>query len=201
MVVIPPEMIAEAQAREAERAHHRRTDRRVLGLDLSITATGVALTDGKGVDTWKMPAAWGDRRLFEIAHKVGIEHSVDHVELAVIEDLPTHARSAGITGQVHGAVKAKLIGLHVPYALVTPATLKKFATGKGNAGKPDMAVALYKRTGTELADDNQTDAVWLRLAGLAAYGILPFDLPAGQLAALDKVTWPETVRFDGAKAA
>lgn len=170
---------------------------RVIGLDLSITATGIAVADGL-VDTWKMPAAWGDRRIYEIGHRLGVEVSMFPPDLVVIEDLPTHAHGAGITGMVHGAARARLIGCHIPYALVTPATLKSFATGRGNAGKPDMAVALYKRAGIELADDNQVDAAWLRFAGLAAYGRLPFTLPDAQLDRLDKVTWPAAVSYKGA---
>lgn len=178
----------------------RRLAPKVIGLDLSITATGVALADGTA-ETWKLPASWGDRRLFEIQHRVGVQQGIEVIDLVVIEDLPTHAKSAGITGMVHGAVRSRLVGSRVPYALVTPATLKAFATGRGNAGKPEMAVALFKRTGQELADDNMVDAVWLRYAGLAAYGQLPFDLPAAQLARLDKVQWPETVGYRTAVAA
>lgn len=170
---------------------------RIIGLDLSLTATGIACADGT-TDVWKMNAKWGDRRLFEIAHRVGVEVSMFPPDLVVIEDLPTHAHSAGLTGMVHGAVRAKLIGCHIPYALIVPATLKAFATGKGNAGKPDMAVALFKRAGLELLTDDQVDAAWLRFAGLAAYGHLPFDLPEAQLARLDKVKWPASVSYAGA---
>lgn len=147
------------------------------------------MADGN-VDTWKLPASMGDRRIYEVGHRLGVEVSLFPPDLVVIEDLPTHAHGAGITGMVHGAARARLIGCNVPYALVTPATLKSFATGKGNAGKPDMAVALYKRAGEEFADDNQVDAAWLRYAGLAHLGALPFTLPDSQLDRLDKVKWP-----------
>ena len=49
---------------------------------------------------------------------------------------------------------------------VTPSTLKKFATGRGNATKPDMRMALYQRAGVDCRDDNQVDAWWLRQLGL-----------------------------------
>jgi Holliday junction resolvasome RuvABC endonuclease subunit len=161
----------------------------VVGLDLSIAATGVAAVDGTP-STIKAPAKDGDTRLRDIRCAVRRHLVATDVDLFVIEDLPTHAHGAGITGMVHGAVRALLIEANHPYALVTPATLKKFATGKGNAGKPEMAVALYKRTGLELGDDNQVDAAWLRYAGLFHLGCPPFDLPAAQVAALDKVVWP-----------
>lgn len=166
------------------------TTPRVLGLDLSIAATGVAHVNGD-TSVWKYPPKWGDRRLFEIGTALTWELQIAHpVDLVVIEDLPTHAQGAGITGMVQGVVRAKLYGKGIPYALVTPATLKKFATGRGNAGKPEMAVALYKRTNVELGDDNRVDAAWLRFAGLQHLGAPAFDLPSAQVEALAKVVWP-----------
>jgi hypothetical protein len=163
------------------------TTPRILALDLSITATGFALPDGQ-TGTFKGP--WkGDWRLVAIKHAVA-GHATD-VDLAVIEDLPTHAKSAGITGMVHGAVRAVLMEASVPYVLITPATLKAYATGKGNADKTGMAIAALKRAGREFADDNQTDAAWLRWAGLDWYGHPEFPLPQTQRDRLTKVAWPD----------
>ncbi|MCX4468742.1 hypothetical protein OOK41_00150 [Micromonospora sp. NBC_01655] len=73
--------------------------------------------------------------------------------------------------------------------------MKKYATGRGNAGKPEMAVALYKRAGRELADDNQVDAWWLRAAGLDHLGHPPADMPKNHRAALDAVRWPTAAQL------
>ncbi len=160
----------------------------VVGLDLSMAATGITGADGDSV-TVKTKAV-GDRRLVVIADAVLTVTA--GCDLAVIEDLPTHAKSAGITGMVHGAVRAALIRAFVPYVLVTPASLKKYATGKGNAGKPDMAVAAFKRAGVEFRDDNECDAWWLRAFGLDHYGQPVVALPAVNRSALDAVkAWPE----------
>lgn len=167
------------------------TDSRVLGLDLSITATGWALPDSSGV--WRQASAVGDGRLMVIRQGITELYSLGGpFDLAVLEDLPTHAHGAGITGMVHGAVRTLLQHLGVPYALVSPATLKKYATGRGNCGKPDMRMELYKRLGADLPDDNQVDAWWLMHAGLQHHGIPILDLPAAHRAALDKVRWPDT---------
>ena len=40
-------------------------------------------------------------------------------------------------------------------------TLKKFATGKGNAGKQDMADACAKQLGHTPDTDDEVDAIWL----------------------------------------
>lgn len=162
--------------------------RRVLGLDLSITATGVAPWNGDPY-TIGGPAVHGDRRLIRIAQVVHREAVT--VDWAVIEDLPTHAYGSGITGMVHGVVRTVLLQTDIAYALVPPAVLKKYATGRGNATKADMRMALYQRTGLDIRDDNQVDAWWLRCMGLDHLGHPPITVPKTQRAALDTVTWPE----------
>jgi Holliday junction resolvasome RuvABC endonuclease subunit len=161
---------------------------RVIGLDLSLTATGICYADGS-VGTVPTRSGEGDRRLVNIRQAVAI--AIGGATLVVVEDLPTHAKSAGITGMVHGVVRELLTAIEIPYALVPPATLKKYATGRGNATKPDMRVALLKRTGMDLRDDNECDAWWLRAMGLDQLGRpLLVSLPQAQRDALVKVDWP-----------
>lgn len=54
----------------------------------------------------------------------------------------------------------------VPYEGVPVATIKKFATTKGNAGK-DEVIAAVRRMGFEPADDNEADAIALLRWALA----------------------------------
>ncbi|MFY1658554.1 hypothetical protein [Micromonospora sp. WMMD1274] len=161
---------------------------RVVGLDLSITATGIAWCDGT---TYTItPKRDGDARLLEIESEVARAIDGRAIDLVVIEDLPINAKSAGITGMVHGTIRTWLRRNAIPYALLSPATLKKYATGKGNCGKPEMAVAAYKRFTREPADDNQVDALWLRHAGLDHLGHPDTAMPAAQRAALATAKWP-----------
>lgn len=162
----------------------------VIGLDLSLTATGIAYPDGTTA-TIKTRTAAGDLRLLHIQQTIADAlHPDPH--LVVLEDLPTHAHSAGITGMVHGAVRAVLLAHQVPYALIAPATLKAYATGSGSSGKSGMVLAAFKRAGVEFEreDDNQCDAWWLRAAGLDRLGEPLFPLPQAQRDRLDKAKWP-----------
>ncbi|MEV2277757.1 hypothetical protein AB0I72_19435 [Nocardiopsis sp. NPDC049922] len=175
---------------------------RVVGLDLSISATGVAWDTGApdiiGSDRD------GDTRLLDIRNAVrtvvggcppGTRGMNRWVDLVVLEEVPpVRANSIAKLGMVHGVVRALLIEVGIPYALVPPASLKKYATGRGGAGKPDMRMALFKRTGTDLRDDNMVDAAWLRHMGLDALGHPELTLPQAHRAALDKIAWPEAAR-------
>lgn len=168
----------------------------VIALDLSMTASGLCDTEG-ATSTVKTKLV-GDQRLLAIVEDVrrivGIGHGylgANLAELAVIEDLPTHAKSAGITGMVQGAVRTELLRLGVPYVLVTPASLKKWTTGKGNADKVAMAVAALKRFGRDFPNDNECDAWCLRAMALDALGCPLAPMPAVNRVALDAVKWPQ----------
>lgn len=167
----------------------------VIGLDLSITATGLCRVDGTTC-TVGGKSDLCDWRIKLIADAVREAH-YDQTDwryhpLAVIEDLAVHGPGGGLhAAQVMGAVKLTLMAKGTPYLLVPPSSLKKYATGKGNATKADMAVALYKRAGLELANDNEVDAWWLRALGLHMLGHPIVELPTVNLSALDKLTLPE----------
>jgi len=65
---------------------------------------------------------------------------------------------------VYGGLMATLTAwceLHsIPYYGVPVATIKKHATGKGNAGKPEMLAAVQAK-GHPVTDDNEADAIAL----------------------------------------
>lgn len=169
----------------------------VIGIDPSITATAYA-RHYSGATTITYPRrTTGDERLEIIHAKVTeITRNVDRLPptLVIIEDLPTHAHGAGITGMVQGVIRLACIQQGAPYVLVSAATLKKFTTGKGNASKADMRMAHFKRTGEDWADDNRVDAYWLRQIGLHATGSPDaIELPKAQREAILKVTWPADI--------
>lgn len=178
----------------------------VIGLDLSLTSTGIARADGTTL-TVKTRKGDGDARLHDIRFAVilAATREVDAggppPTLAVLEDLPTHAKGSGITGMVHGVVRAALIELGIPYALVVPATLKSYACDDGRADKPEMAAAAYLAAGREFPGDltpagkggDQCDAWWLRAAGLDWLGCPEFTLPQAQRNRLAKAKWPAAV--------
>ncbi len=164
----------------------------IIGVDLSLTGTGIATTSGER--TVRTNAAdWIELRLSTIRDAVldsTFTDGIGFVDLVILEDFVTRSPAASTLGMVHGVVRVALVEAGVPFVLVPPATLKKYVTGKGNATKPDMRMAVYQRFGLDLADDNQVDAFGLRAMGLDAYGHGLGVLPVAQRASLDKIAWP-----------
>ncbi len=160
---------------------------KVVGIDLSLTATGVAL-DGT-LSTWRTSAAEPiERRLASIRDLVLV--TVRHAEMVVIEDFVTRSPAASTLGMVHGVVRVALVEACKPFALVPPATLKKYVTGKGNAKKDDMRMETFKRFGQDIEDNNQCDAFGLRAMALDALGAPLVAMPSLNRASLEKVAWP-----------
>lgn len=171
---------------------------RILGLDLSMTATGICLPDGT-TSTVKTNPKHGDRRLQHIVDQVGLalgegpDGIGDGVDLVVMEEAPPGLKGPAIKAihMVHGAVRLRLIDFGTPYVVINPTTLKGYATGSTSADKTAMAIAALKRTGREFADDNQVDAFWLRHAGLDWHGQPEITMPQAQRDRLTKVAWPD----------
>lgn len=165
---------------------------RVIGLDLSLTATGIA---GHGwTDTLKPPAGHrGVQRLHWLRDRI-FEHT--HRAALVVVEGPSYGSQGGGHHELAGLWWLTAWTLHradVPMAVVPPASLKKYATGKGNATKADMRVALLQRAGIDERDDNQVDAWWLHAIGVDHLGRPAVTLPAAHRQALAKVAWPEGI--------
>lgn len=160
----------------------------VVGLDLSITATGVAHPTGDTTETWR-PTTTGDNRLSELVTRV--RDATNQTDLVVLEGPVLRSASALALGMLHGAVRVALTEIHVPYIVAPPATLKVYATGKGTASKADMRMALYRRAGLDIPDEDQVDAWWLRAIGLDLLGHPELELPQTHRRALDRLRLPD----------
>jgi Holliday junction resolvasome RuvABC endonuclease subunit len=160
---------------------------KVIGLDLSTTQTGIALTDGTTLAVTTKDKD-GDERLRQI--RDAVRRAALGADLAMVEDVPKGSFAAKPLGMVHGAVRTELMDLGIPYALVVPASLKSYAIANGKASKSQLAVGAFKRAGLEFGTDDECDAWWLRHAGLDQCGQALFKLPQAQRAYLGKFQWP-----------
>ncbi|OYO16607.1 hypothetical protein CGZ93_17760 [Enemella dayhoffiae] len=168
----------------------------MIGIDPSLTATGICTTAGDLITLRSTPTAGGlPEELARIEALTGrILAHADGADVAVIE-APSfgQSRQGGehIRAGLWWMIVAALTHADISTVRVPPAALKKFATGRGNATKPDMRMALYQRASIDCRDDNQVDAFWLRQIGLHHLDHPDaIRLPATHLVGLAKVDWP-----------
>ena len=163
---------------------------RIMGLDLSMSATGVCFPDGSTAVI--KPRGEGDARLLSIENQAGAALRLARPDLVVVEDIQGELKgaSAKVIPMVHAVVRLLLLRGGIPYAKINPTTLKRYATGSHNADKAAMTLAAFKRAGLEFKDNNQCDAWWIFAAGHAAYGAPVVELPKAHTDALRVVAWP-----------
>ncbi|MDL4812738.1 hypothetical protein [Actinomadura opuntiae] len=178
----------------------------MIGLDLSLTATGVACADGSLLTIRTGPgdhlADERDRLRWIADEAVARTEAARVLTFAVVEG-PSFGSKGNALHQLGGLwwlVVDALMAVGAAVAVVPPGTLKVYATGSGSATKPDMRMALYKRTGLDVKDDNRVDAWWLRAMGLDYLGRPPVAMPQAQRAALGKARWPQVPRGSTAAA-
>ncbi|MGW3400758.1 hypothetical protein [Streptomyces zhihengii] len=177
----------------------------VIGLDPSLTGTGIASSHGwVNVIGYKRPRA-KDPGITQLPHAERIQAmrdllahittTIGYPDLAVME-LPAVSRAGGGAherGWFWWEIYRSLTLNEVPVALMAPNARALYATGKGNAPKTLVVDSIARRFpawATE-GNDNAADAVALMAAGRDWLGHPITDLPKTHRAALDKATWPE----------
>lgn len=166
----------------------------VIGLDLSLTCTGVA---GPGWSDIIRTKRRGDDRLNHLL--AAVADFVKRADLVVMEG-PSygHANLAGhedLAG-LRVLVRQYCYRRHIPYGVVPPSSLKMFATGRGNATKGEVRSGVADRYGhhTEgVGRYDQADAYTAMAMGLHHLGHPLADVPDRALQALAGCAWPETV--------
>ena len=191
---------------------------RILGLDTSLTGTGMALID---LATWppsNPPRAEGEPVSYEAqvvtvrAPKPGKDKSkramvrrvnalIEQIEWVFKDDKPEHvameALAYGARGEgvwvlpwIFGRALELCETYDVPVQVVATSARAKFATGKGNADKETVMMAAHKLSPEAgISNNNEADALILAAMGADAYGCPLVDLPITHRAALDGVVW------------
>lgn len=179
----------------------------VVGIDLSLTSTGIAFvetdgdvrwtktitTTGHRDDTWEQRSRRIGRILDEVCCTF-IEWGIRGSLVAL--EAPSYGSTTGSVWDRAGAwwhVYTELTASGQTVLPVAPTVRAKYATGKGTAGKDAVLAAAVRRyadidiTGNDTADAVILAAIGCRLAGT------PIDdpMPALNLTALDKLTLTE----------
>lgn len=147
---------------------------RYTGIDPS-TKTGIVTLDDDGkIITAKEIKPTEDNdpwRFIEIARNV-LDELVWAETFVCIEGFSYGSRGKGVSIQygIGWIIRAELAKKGFGYEEISPNTLKKFATGKGNAKKDAMVLPIFKHWGFEHSSDNVRDAYILAQIARALNG-------------------------------
>jgi crossover junction endodeoxyribonuclease RuvC len=184
----------------------------VLGVDTSLTSTGVAIVSSDPVRATthrvesspprrakgdKRPASIAERneRIAAISQRVfDLVSAGSCAQLAVVE-APSYGSQGGSSWDrawLWGQVISGMLGRDIPVAIVPPMSRAVWATGSGRSSKGQIAVPMSRMwpdIDAGIADD-EWDALSLASMGAQYLGILPVELGRhrDQLA---KISWPD----------
>lgn len=169
---------------------------RIVGIDLSLTSTGVASSlgwtqrirsNGHRADSLSQRRERLDRLAKDVIHAVGTP------DLVVIEGPSFGSQGAG-TWDRAGLWWIVMDRLHRnghTVVEVPPKTRSLYATGVGNASKDEVfAAAIRRYPDFDITSNDVADAVVLAALGADAMGHPLAAVPKTHRPALDKVAWP-----------
>lgn len=164
----------------------KNTTPRILAFDLALRSTGWC--DGNRCGCLVAGNRSGMQRLHWIRNAVLVPAKA--ADLVVLEGyaFSAHASHAHELGELGGVVRMALFGASIDYVEIPPASLKLFATGKGNANKEAMLAAAIRKLDYAGHSNDEVDALWLwHMANLYYNGPRPNE---HQRKALAKIQWP-----------
>lgn len=170
---------------------------KVLGLDLSLTSTGVARYDPAGIlpyttNRLKTPDKLrGHPRLQWI--RGHIRTAADLADYVIVEG-PAFGAKGSAYHQLAGLwwlITHDLWNLGKPVAVAPPAQIKRFATGKGSAGKDEVLSAVVRRYPDFKGGNDEADALVAAALVAEKFGCPIVPVPKTHLTALDGVEWAD----------
>ncbi|MFD5709540.1 hypothetical protein ACFWHW_03945 [Streptomyces pharetrae] len=169
---------------------------RVVGLDISLTGTGIATLGG----TTRVPTK-GRRRDTILERHARMRHitnrvleEVGTVDLACVEGPVGYATPGGSTwdrGGLWWRIVSALLERDIPVAVISPTARAKYATGSGASRKAAVLEAAQHRYGAILESDDEADALILRAMGMHWLEQPLAAVPPGNAAALAGCQWPD----------
>lgn len=184
-----------------EATHVVPAERRVIGIDLSMTSTGIALVSNGNITTYTVKSKPDDGRLRSfLARSDAIADVIDSrvkflgSDLIVIEGMAFAAKSKSLDKiHAHWWLTVKFLCEYVDQepVVVTPTARAKYATGKGNASKDAVLAAVIKRyPQADIPGNDIADAVVFAAMGSRHLGRpLEESLPLLNLESMEAVKW------------
>jgi crossover junction endodeoxyribonuclease RuvC len=153
----------------------------IIGLDLSLTSTGISVynVEDDDITTFTVKTRPTSIMLARYETILSAIRDTDHFVTPrtryFIEgySIGSFAKSTAMTNLIElgGIVRFQLYKGGREYVDVPPTVLKKFVTGKGNGKKEDMKLGLYKKYRREFPNSDEADAFALMLMGMGYLNI------------------------------
>ncbi|QSY98692.1 crossover junction endodeoxyribonuclease RuvC (plasmid) [Rhizobium bangladeshense] len=198
---VPP-MVGAKQIKWMEAAGHDLDNEVWMGIDPSLTATGVGIlhrdmlksflltpeidVPGARPGKTKKEMLMGPARLAWFREQFTTIFETYRPSRLAIEGYSYGSKNGReALGELGGVLRLAAHDCRLTTIIAPPNTLKQFATGKGNVGKGVIIKEAFKRWNIDVSDDNEADAAVLSLMANAHATDAP--LTAFQVAAMSKV--------------
>ena len=138
-----------------------------IGLDMSLTGTGVAVITGGLVDLYTIGTTAGQFNKLSKRVKYIVDKAMSHIDSNAqicIEEPFIHVKNIAHAPSLLGLaykIREVLDDSNIPYNNVAPTQLKKFILGKGAGKKEQVMMKVLKNWQIEPRDNNQADALVL----------------------------------------
>ena len=149
----------------------------ILALDCATKTGWCLLKDGRvfesGVEDFSKRRGESNGAMF-LRFRHWLNQLVDRDDVHLVAYEQSHHRGGAATEigvNLTGRVQEVCAQSQVEYVAVHTATIKKYATGKGNADKTVMIAKAAEVLGRQPLDDNEADAVMLGLYAFQVYGM------------------------------
>lgn len=172
---------------------------KVLALDLSLTRTGFAADTDQGLLLGHFCPGKVESTEKSKAERLDAFHTTVREwlrefqpDVVVIEDYSfgSRGRATFSLGELGGNVKRCIYSEGYEFTVVSPKTVKKFATGNGNADKEDVFRRAIKLASVEVYNNDQADAFFLYSMAKQYYDGVVISDSKKALEAIDSVDWP-----------
>ena len=173
---------------------------RIVALDLSLTATGVAHADRDQPPATRLVETEAKQFNGTTARIAWVRDTIVNLtsdaDLVVIEEPVAYGMKSMSAVDVAGlnwVVRMALHDLGIRFVDVNNSTAKTYSTGSGRAKKHDILAAAIRRLGYGGSSSDEADALWLLEMARDHYELVRPRVPETHRKALAKIEWPAAV--------
>jgi len=148
-----------------------------IGMDPSFTSFGIVCLDSDG-NIEREEVLKTDSKKSVVSRLLDLENKISDIlekyqDVVVYLEGPSYYSSGKFSlqmGALHYMLRMFFVKKKIEHYVISPSTLKKYVTGKGNCKKDLIILNVYKKWGVEFSDHNLADAYGLARMALEEQG-------------------------------